>query len=357
MSHMFHGMIGHMQWRLPRSGAVFLLSMITGILVAPLSVSAAALTLDPEEATLGPGDSILVTVRLDPDLEGECINAVTGVVSFPPGTIDAVAFSKGESLLTLWVEEPIIDREKGLVRFSGGIPGGYCGRVLGDPGLTNIIGKIVFAVPGFTVGAPAPKQTADIVFASGTEVLLNDGAGTPALLTFKNASFVRAETAQRTQNDWLDAVRADTTPPDPFTVEIHRDADVLEGKYFAVFSTIDKQSGIHHFEVLEESPKRYSLFGSNPQDAYVPVTSPYVLKDQARGGKLFVRAVDQAGNKREAVVLPDASASIDIDALPKEPESGASSEIPVWMFLAGGAIVLLVLLAIGALIVMRMRRT
>lgn len=352
---LIHDMIMRMQQRFRGIGAFFFAATVVwGALVLP--ASAATLTLDPQTATLGPGDSILVTVRLDPDLEGECVNALTGVVSYPPGTVDAVAFSKGESLLTLWAEEPVIDKEKGEVRFSGGIPGGYCGRVLGDPGLTNIVGKIVFAVPGFTVGAPSPKPTAEIVFASGTEVLLNDGAGTPAPVVFRNASFTRVETAQRTQNDWLDAVRADTVPPEAFTVEIHRDTEVLEGKYFAVFSTVDKQSGVHHFEVLEESPKRYSLFGSNQQDAFVPATSPYVYKDQTRSGKLFVRAVDQAGNKREVVVLPGASASIDAAALPPEPDA-ASSDIPVWLFLAVGSAALLVLLAVGYVIVRRIRRT
>lgn len=321
---------------------------------SPAVLFAATLSLDPAEAILGPGDSILVTVRLDPDSEGECVNAVTGMVSYPVGTIDAVAFSKGESLLSLWVEEPVIDKVKGTVRFSGGIPGGYCGRVQGDPGLTNIIGKIVFAIPGFTVGAPPPLAVADIQFASGTEVLLNDGAGTPAELQFHSASFTRVETAQRSQNDWLDAVRADTILPDPFQVDLYQDPKVHNGKFFAIFSAVDKQSGIHHFEILEQSPKRYALFGSNPQDAYAPATSPYVLKDQERKGKIFVRAIDQAGNMREVVILPGTTASIDAASLPKETEE--SAEIPTWIFVAIGAALLLLVAGVGYLVFARFRR-
>src|SRR6185369_401021 len=111
---------------------------------SPASASAASLYLDPGSGTYGPGDTFILNVRLNN--EGECINAANVVLTYPTASLRAADFSKGGSILSLWVIEPQIDTKAGTVTFAGGIPGGYCGRIAGDPSLTNVIGKVVFTV-------------------------------------------------------------------------------------------------------------------------------------------------------------------------------------------------------------------
>jgi hypothetical protein len=145
----------------------------------PFFVSAATLSLDPAEGSYGPGETFIVTIRIDTDSTEECVNAVDATVRFPKEYLKPVSVSKGESLLSLWTEEPSFSLENGTVRISGGIPGGYCGRVVGDPGKTNVIAKIVFSVPATQIGGPVLTNDVPVSFSIDPEsfVLLNDGNG------------------------------------------------------------------------------------------------------------------------------------------------------------------------------------
>lgn len=155
----------------------------------PMSLYAATLSLDPIKGSFGPGDMFVMTVRIETALN-ECINASTVDLHFPNTLVKVTAVSKGESLMTLWADEPAIDNEHGVVNWSGGIPGGYCGRVLGDPGKTNILGKVVFTVLNAGVAEGADVDI-PLSFGSTTQVLLNDGFGTVAPLTTKGAVITR----------------------------------------------------------------------------------------------------------------------------------------------------------------------
>lgn len=267
---------------------------------------AATLSVDPEVKSIGPGDTFVATIRLD-TLPDECVNAVSLELSYPSEWMNASAVSKGESLLTLWSDEPVVDREHGKVSFSGGIPAGYCGRVQGDPGKTNIIAKVIFSIPGNMIGGkiatgPVPLP---ILFGSSTAVLLNDGFGTPALLTLHGANYIRMLTSVGLKNEWLDIVHTDNISPDLFTISLERDSRTFEGKYFIVFSAIDKQSGIQHYEVIEDDPGKLGfLYGKNEKASFVTTNSPYVLTDQSLHSRIIVRAYDHAGNIQEAIFAP-----------------------------------------------------
>lgn len=282
-------------------------------LLVPTATYAATLSLDPSTGSYGPGDTFMVTVRIDPGID-ECINAVSGEIDYPHDILKASAVSKGESLLTLWPEEPSVDLEKGIVRFGGGIPAGYCGRVQGDPGKTNILAKIVFSVTANFVDGKLASSSSPIVLSFGpeTEVLLNDGFGTKAPLITKGANFVRSNKPGKPNNEWLDIVHGDKMPPDLFTVKLESDPNTFQGKYFIVFSTVDKQSGVHHYEVTEDDPDHpgYILGDRNMHAVPVVATSPYVLKDQTLGSRVTVRAYDHAGNTEEALLAPKNSSSL-----------------------------------------------
>lgn len=272
------------------------------------TASALTLSLDTGAQKHGPGDTFIVLVRAEDVGEGECFNAADVRISYPKDLVNAVAVSKGESLLTLWPEEPTIDRGRGEVRFIGGIPAGYCGRVLGDPGRTDILAKLIFSIPGNQIGgAPVTSDTpVQLSFVPGTALLLNDGRGTPALVELGSLSFLRTVAPGTGRNEWIEETGTDDIPPEDFTPMVERDGQTFGNRYFLVFGTTDKQSGMHHFEISEEDPRYPGYLRGSRYEQVTPVAavSPYQLKDQELRSTIVVIAVDNAGNKRRIVLSP-----------------------------------------------------
>jgi hypothetical protein len=249
-------------------------------LVTPYAARAASLIVDVGQDAYGPADTLVATVRLDN--EGDCLNAVNVALGFPQETLRAVDVGRGNSILSLWVEEPLLDNERGLVTFAGGIPGGYCGRIQGDPALSNVLAKIVFTViDGSATAAP-------ITVLSQSRAYLHDGQGTALEVRPQHAEVRIQSESNGKPNPWVDEVGADTIPPDPFTVEVQTTHGVFSGRYYLVFGTQDKQSGIDHYEYLE-------------QGVWRPVVSPHELRGPFTLRDIQVKAVDKAGNERIAV--------------------------------------------------------
>ncbi len=268
------------------------------------SVSAALLYFDPSTTNLFRGDSVAVSLRLDTD-EGECINTVDAVIHYDP-TINAVDVSRGDSILNIWVEDPVIDKVNHTIRFAGGIPGGYCGRIPGDPSLTNVILKIIVQSPGLSIGGgnnSSPRLWLD----ESSQVLLHDGYGTPAPLRLQDVTItLDGMVGTQVQDTWRDDVQSDTDIPSDFAITLTKDDVAFNGDYFIVFNSNDKQSGIDHYEVMEEPFAEFSKFKWGRADApWEKVESPYVLKDQTLNSTIRVKAIDKAGNTRVVTLVPD----------------------------------------------------
>jgi hypothetical protein len=208
----------------------------------------------------------------------------------------------------MWVENPVINETEHTITFAGGLPGGYCGRVSGDPSLTNIIAEFVFRSPGFTIGA-GDNPTAKVWVDPISQVLLNDGYGTKTGLQTQDATLSLLSTAGTTNTDtWRSRVSDDTVPPSDFAVTLSNDKNSFSGKYFISFNTQDKQSGVDHYEVMEEPLEDYNLFKWGRADAPWSIAeSPYVLKDQTLNSTIRVRAIDKAGNQTIALLVPEES--------------------------------------------------
>jgi hypothetical protein len=267
------------------------LAIITLFLFTPLFVEGAILYLEPSSGQYYRGDVFIVEARID--TEGECINAVKVDLSFPKEILEVLDFSQGNSILTLWVKEPtfsVVPCGKnnvscGLVSFIGGIPGGYCGALPGELGKPNLLGRIIFRA--------IHETEAKLEFLESSQILLNDGFGTPAKLITKGAIFtILPEKLETPKEEWKEELEKDNIPPEPFEIEIHRDPAIFEGKYFIAFSTTDKESGIDHYEVKE-----------GKRD-WRKAESPYLLEDQSLKSIIKVRAVDKAGNERIAEYIP-----------------------------------------------------
>lgn len=255
------------------------------LVCVPFVAQAASLSVDTDEPAYGLGDTFIATVRIDN--QGDCINAGELELSYPTGSLRAVDFSRGDSIFSLWVGDPTLDTEKGLVSFSGGTPGGYCGRISGDPAQSNVLGKVIFSV------VSAAQQSATIALLPASRIYLHDGEGTPAQLALAARTIDIQPTPTQAANPWLDEVSGDTTPPEPFALDVESTRDVYSGKYYIVFSTTDKQSGMDHYEILENG-------------VWTRVSSPYLLKNQSLDGGVSVRAIDKAGNVRVADFDPKA---------------------------------------------------
>lgn len=248
------------------------------LVLAPAFAGAASLYFDPSVGTYGPGDTFIINVRLTTD-SSQCINAGHVIVRYPTATLRAVDFGRGSSIFSLWVGDPKIDTDAGTIDFSGGIPGGYCGRIPGDAALSNILGGIVFSVVSSSTNA------APISFDPATTLYENDGLGTELHPKLGTAAITIAHSSVGVGNPWIATVSADTIPPEPFTVSLESTRGVFDGKYYLVFSTVDKQSGLDHYEAYVRG-------------VWNRVESPYVLPDQSLKSPIEIRAIDKAGNAR-----------------------------------------------------------
>jgi len=269
---------------------VFILGLVFSFL--PVFVLGSSLYLDPKEGEYKLGDHFGIKIRIDP--EGECINTISVNLSFPNDILVLEGIDTGESIITIWVDKPFsFDikklNETGKISLAGGIPGGYCGRIPGDPGLTNLIAELRFFIPSMIVGE-AKEQDVEIKILETSQVFLNDGKGTRAKLNLQNSKIKILPTAGGGLNEWREKLLNDTTPPEPFEVQIQRDPAIFEGKYFIVFFTTDKETGIDYY-MVKEGEREWKI-----------AKSPYLLENQNLDEEIKVKAVDRAGNETIATL-------------------------------------------------------
>lgn len=247
-----------------------------GLITFAVPVFGAKLYLEPNQDQYYLDDSFIVEIKID--TEGEEINTVKVSLAFPQDVLEIKDFSKGSSILTLWVEEPIFSNQNGVIDFTGGIPGGYRGK-------DGLLGKIILKAKS--------GGEANIQIKENSQVLLNDGFGTPTKLNISKGIFtVLPEKLEVPTDEWKEELKKDSIPPEPFEIKISQNSTVFEGRYFLVFSTIDKQTGIDHYEIKE---------GGNE---YKLGESPYLLEDQNLKSQILVKAVDKTGNERMAEIIP-----------------------------------------------------
>jgi hypothetical protein len=297
---------------------LLLILPILFFVLVPVATQAAVMYLEPEESVFGPGDSFGVDIKLDVDTG--CINTIEGFINFSTNYLNVIEFVTGSSFLSLWIEQPSHEdltqiNSTGELHFAGGIPGGYCGRIPGDPGLSNVVGQIIFKVPGIIV-SDEQAEFIDITINNKSRVLLNDGLGTIDNLKTRNARYRFATEGVVPGEGWREFILSDNIPPEPFIVELHQDSRLFEGNYYIIFNTVDKQTGVDHYEILELRPDEE--VGIKPESGFLERllnrdreapdwqtgAMPYLLKDQTLKSIIKVRAIDKAGNERLVEYVP-----------------------------------------------------
>src|SRR3989344_5997971 len=190
------------------------------------------------------------------DTRGIEVNALEGTLVLPEG-MRIREIQTGNSVILIWLEKP---RQTGnAITFAGIKPGGFTGKQ-----------------PVFSINGDFAAQDLDGVRFTSVSALKNDGSGAsvPARMSLSLASF-----------------RADSELPEEFTPTIASDPNVFDGKFFLVFATQDKSSGVDRYEVREG---RWGFFRE--------AESPYLLKHQGLNRDVYVKATDNAGNERVAVL-------------------------------------------------------
>lgn len=264
----------------PRLSAYRIIQLVICVaLLIPSIAEAAALTPLASQSQYRVGDIFIVDLRLDS--QGEYINAVEASLSFDPLILNLEEVSRGDSILTLWVEEPGWSNQSGELKFTGGTPNGFEGK-------NGLLARVVFR-------AVSPGES-EIKFLNSTQALLNDGLGSVAKLTAKRLSLnIKGEAGSAEKiNEWQGELTEDNISPESFKIYLRQEAGYYDNKYFIVFSTTDKQSGVDRYEIKEGKAD------------WRAGQSPFVLRDQSLRGEIRVKAVDKAGNERIEIIYPQA---------------------------------------------------
>ena len=220
----------------------------------PYHLFAAEVSFDTKSQDIKVNQLFEVGVFINTD--DESINAIEGKIIFPQDLLEIKKINDGNSIINFWIEKPK-SATGGQIAFSGIVPGGY-----------NDSRGLIFSITFL-----AKKEGGGAIEFSGVKALRNDGQGTEAPLTISNFKFLISN------------------PPEEFTPQIAADPAIFDGKWFLVFATQDKGSGIDHYEVCEGKRK------------CVAAESPYLLQNQDLDEGIVVKAVDKSGNER-AVTIP-----------------------------------------------------
>ncbi len=107
------------------------------------------------------------------DTEGASINLIDAVLTYSPETLEVVELSTGSSAFILWAQQPRVVRP-GVIALTGGVPAGIMG------------GRVAVVTTVFRALTPG---TGNITLTTPSQVLLNDGQGTPVALTMTPVLF------------------------------------------------------------------------------------------------------------------------------------------------------------------------
>jgi hypothetical protein len=234
-------------------------------------VDAASLNLKSDSEKIKIHNQFQVDIVLDsPD---EQINTIGGKIVFPKDLIELEEIREKDSIINFWIEKPKID-DNGLIIFSGIIPGGY-----------NESNGSIFSLIFKAINSGEGTISLDRI-----QAFKNDGLGTSLKLNLSDIIFYIDEYYENQEPFEI----IDKERPEDFVVQVVKMEDLYDGKYFLVFATQDKGSGIDYYEVCEGNSK-----------SCIRAESPYVLKNQDLNKKIYVRAIDKKGNQRTSIFYPE----------------------------------------------------
>jgi len=238
------------------------------IFLGGINVFAASLELNTEKTTLDKGDIFTVTILLN--TSSQTVNTIEGDLKYDSNFISAEALNTGNSFVNFWIEKPNI-KKVGLIHFAGMTPGG----------ISTAKGEVLSVV------FKTQKTGNTGLELNNTNLYLNDGNGTILKSDTKDISIA---INQGVNNNITNFIFNDKIPPEKFNIIRTKVPSLFDGKYFVVFNTSDKQSGLDHYQVCE-------LFKC------VLAESPYLLNNQTPFYYVMVKAFDMNGNFTSSLLV------------------------------------------------------
>lgn len=250
--------------------------LFIGVLFFPTASFAAEISFEQNPAFVRAGDMVVLNVFLD--TTGNTVNAVEGSIRFSD-ELNLLDVRLTNSLVPLWVTPPAM-KIKGTLSFAGVLPGGYEGQ-----------GNL------FTLVFSTAKKGDAQVSVGDTAVYKNDGLGSRASIAPRQYTIVIHEPSGKPFRANVDA---DVLPPEPFVPELTSGEPFMMQGPVLVFSTIDKDSGVDHYELASS----YMRDAKEKDLSWNSVESPYALTEEDGARYVYIRVIDRAGNTRLVVIPP-----------------------------------------------------
>lgn len=238
-----------------------------------------------------PNEIFNLELHLNPSSEN--ITAVELKVKYIPQDLKAIGFINSNSLLMM-IEPPEIREDQGLITFSGIIPGGFKGRVPGDPGESNLLGTIVFQV------LKTKNQKTKVSVLEDSKIFIEDGQELSGGFISNDIeiNIYPKEVVFNPLNELDSLKESDKTPPEEFKAEIIK----INDNYFLIFETKDKQSGVESYNLLVGEKK---CFGKIKKIKEINnISSPYQIEEKDLNKIIRITAIDKAGNQRSFTIFP-----------------------------------------------------
>lgn len=241
-----------------------------------------------DDDKINPGRVFTVDVLADAGTDN--LNAFEGKILFSQN-LNLENINDGDSVVNFWAEKPHVleyaSNGNKIIGFSGITPGGF----------TGVLGPFQGTRPGKLFSFSLSSQSNGYFEINGNDVnfLLNDGQGNPADISVVPLKI--SVTGDAAAPSSTTKINRSLSMPETFTPQIASDPTIWDGRYFLVFNTKDKETGIARYEVAETKDE-------NGEKEWVPTESPYLLKDQSLSSHIFVKAVNKAGNERIEELKP-----------------------------------------------------
>lgn len=230
-------------------------------------IFAAEIRLDSHKTEINLGEQFLLDVVIHSE---ESLNAVEGHLIFPHELLSVKEIRYGNSVVIFWIEKPYV-KSAGNILFSGISPGGFRGA-------NNKILSVIFE---------AKNEGMAPVTLNEVKALQNDGLGSQTVLSIRSTAI----SINPGDNNERKEILVDMESPEDFNPTIEISPNIFDGKYFLIFATQDKISGIANYKIRE------GLWGK-----FITADSPYLLKHQSLDRKIYIKAIDMSGNERVVVL-------------------------------------------------------
>ena len=233
-------------------------------LLLPIVAFGATLGFSPASGSYQSGS--VFTVNVYANSNGTAFNALSGVVSYPKDLLDVVSISKGQSIISLWVQEPSFSNTSGAVNFEG---------IVLNPGYNGTNGKVLTVT--FKVKSVG---TANLSFSSGS-ILANDGEGSEIISGKGTAQFTLIPVT----------VDEEVTADSPKVIEEEKEKNNLIPNVTSETHPKDswsaKKDGVFNFTLTDDVTTIRLLsddvFNSIPTNIYTPPITTKDIKDLPEG--------------------------------------------------------------------------